>query len=326
MDLTLAVTLKPEPELGEYKGLEVEKKPVEISDKDVDGALETMQSRAAKMVEAKDAVLAKGDFAIIDFAGTIDGKPFSGGEGKGYPLEVGSGSFIPGFEEQLVGAKAGEERKVNVTFPEEYHAEALAGKEAVFEVTVQDIKRKELPALDDEFAKDASVFATLDELRADVRNKLEQTAATRAETEFRTNAIKLAVSNATVDLPEVMVEQRIDNMINDLDINLQSRGMRLEQYLAFSKMDMTALKEQYREPAVEAVKGDMVLEAIVKAENLEAAPEDLEAEMVTMAAAYGSKVKDVAKIIQKQGYTGAFLQSILRKKAPQLILDTVEKA
>jgi trigger factor len=129
-----------------------------------------------------------------------------------------------------------------------------------------------------------------------------------------------------VDLPEVMVEQRIDNMINDLDINLQSRGMRLEQYLAFSKMDMAALKEQYREPATEAVKGDMVLEAIVKAENIEAAPEDLEAEMVTMASAYGSKVKDVAKIIQKQGYTGAFLQSILRKKATQLILDTVEKA
>ena len=320
------VTVKPEVTLGEYKNLKVEAPSAEVSDEDVEKQLQSMRERQAKMVVAEGAELANGDFAIIDFKGFVAGEAFEGGEGKAYPLEIGSGSFIPGFEEQLVGAKAGEERKVNVTFPEEYHAEALAGKEAVFEVTVQDIKRKELPALDDEFAKDASVFATLDELRADVRNKLEQTAATRAETEFRTNAIKLAVSNATVDLPEVMVEQRIDNMINDLDINLQSRGMRLEQYLAFSKMDMTALKEQYREPAVEAVKGDMVLEAIVKAENLEAAPEDLEAEMVTMAAAYGSKVKDVAKIIQKQGYTGAFLQSILRKKATQLILDTVEKA
>ncbi len=319
------VVTKPEVTLGQYKGLKIEKKVDEVNEEKINAELENLRNRNAKMVVAEGAAIESGDFAIIDFEGSIDGVPFEGGSGKSYPLQIGSGSFIPGFEEQLIGAKAGEERDVQVTFPEDYHAANLAGKTAVFKVTINDVKRRELPEIDDDFAKDVSEFATVEELKSDIKNKLEKAAEEKAEREFRNEAIKQSVENAQMEIPEIMVEDRIDNMINDLDINLQNRGMNLEQYLKYTNTDMDTLRKNYREAALINVKTDLVLEAIVKAENLEASPEDIKAEIAAMAEAYGAKVEDVEKIVRQQGHFNALVASVLRKKAAQLIIDSVEK-
>lgn len=320
------VTVKPDVTLGDYKGLKITKTVAAVTDEQVAAELENMRNRQAKMVVVEDAALENNDFAIIDFEGFIDGVAFEGGEGKSYPLQLGSGSFIPGFEEQLIGAKAGEEREVKVTFPAEYHAADLAGKEAVFKVKVQDVKRKELPELDDDFAKDVSEFATVEELKADIKNKLEKTAVEKAERDFRNDAVKQAVDNATVDIPDVMIESRIDNMINDMDINLQNRGMKLEQYLEYAKMDLETLRKNYREAAEINVKTDLVLEAIVKAETLEPTQEDIQGEIADMAAAYGTSAVDVDKIIRSQGHMSALVDSVMRKKAAKTIIDSVEQA
>ncbi|MEN6567703.1 MAG: trigger factor [Veillonellales bacterium] len=320
------VTVKPDVTLGDYKGLKITKAAVEVTDEQVDAELGNMRNRQAKMVVVEDAALANDDFAIIDFEGFIDGVAFKGGEGKSYPLQLGSGSFIPGFEEQLIGAKAGEEREVKVTFPEEYHAADLAGKEAVFKVKIQDVKRKELPELDDDFAKDVSEFATVEELKNDIKNKLEKAAAEKSERDFRNDAIKQAVENAAVDIPDVMIETRINNMINDMDINLQSRGMKLEQYLEYAKMDLETLRKNYRESAAINVKTDLVLEAIVKAEALEPAKEDIQGEITAMAETYGTSAAEVDKIVRSQGHMSALVDSVLRKKAAQTIIDSVEQA
>jgi trigger factor len=327
-DLVFKATVveKPEIKLGQYKDLKVSAAAEEVTDEQVDAHIETLRSRQAKMVVAEGAEIANGDFAIIDFDGFVDDVPFKGGQGKAYPLEIGSGSFIPGFEEQLIGAKAGDSRDVNVTFPEEYHAEELAGKKAVFKVTVQDVKRKELPALDDDFAKDVSEFDTLDELKADVKNKLEQTAKEKAEHEFRNEALKVAVENSPVDVPEVMTEERIDHMVQDLDVNLQNRGMKLDVYLEYLKMDVKTLRDNYREAALMNVKTDLLLEAVAKAENLEASPEDIEVEIKSMAEAYESTPEEVGKIIRSQGRIDVLVESIVRKKAANLIVDSAVKA
>ncbi len=317
------VVKKPEVTLGQYKDLSIAKTVAEVTDADVDNEIEKNRSRNAKMVVVEDAELKQGDLAIIDFKGFIDGVPFDGGEGKSYPLEIGSGSFIPGFEDQLVGAKSGEEREVTVSFPEEYFVAELAGKAATFTVNVHDVKRKEMPELDDEFAKETSEFDTLAELKADIKNKLEQAAEARAEREFRTAVIKAAVDNATVEVPEVMVENQIDNMIQDFDINLQQRGMKLDKYLEYTKMDIDALRNNYRESALYNVKTDLVLEAIVKGEGLTASPEEMQQEVEFMAANYQTTVEEIAKVIRETGRFQALQDSVLRKKAAQLIIDGV---
>ncbi len=317
------VIAKPEIELGEYKGLKVAKPAVTVSEEDVSKQLENLRNRHAKMVVIEDAALAKGDFAIIDFEGFIDGAPFKGGEGKGYPLEIGSGSFIPGFEDQLMGAKAGEEREVKVEFPADYFASELAGKTAEFKVKVNDVKRKELPAIDAEFVKEVSDFDTVEELKADIENKLKQGAADKADREFRTNAIKAAVDNCTVDIPAVMIESEIDNMLREMDINLQNRGMSLAKYLEATKTDIAALRANYREAAVESVKTDLMLEAIAKAEEIEATPEDLDQEVAAMAAGYRAPVEEVRKIILSEGRLEALARSVVRKKAAQVVIDSV---
>ncbi|HWQ62685.1 MAG TPA: trigger factor [Negativicutes bacterium] len=317
------VIAKPEIELGEYKGLKVAKPAVAVGEEEVNKQLENLRNRHAKMVVAEDAALAKGDFAIIDFEGFIDGTPFKGGEGKGYPLEIGSGSFIPGFEEQLIGAKAGEEREVKVDFPADYFASEMAGKTAEFKVKVNDVKRKELPAIDAEFVKEVSDFDSVEELKADIENKLKQTAEDKADREFRTNAIKAAVDNCTVDIPSVMVESEIDNMLREMDISLQNRGMSLAKYLEATKTDAAALRANYREAAVESVKTDLMLEAIAKAEKIEATPEELEQEIATMAAGYRAPVEEVRKIILAEGRLDSLAKSVVRKKSAQLVIDSV---
>ncbi|MGI6091496.1 MAG: trigger factor [Veillonellaceae bacterium] len=319
------VITKPEVKLGQYKGLKIEKKVEPVTDEKIAEELENLRNRHAKMVVAEDAAIENGDFAIIDFEGFIDDVAFEGGAGKSYPLQIGSGSFIPGFEEQLIGAKAGEERDVKVVFPTEYHAADLAGKEAVFKVKINDVKRKEMPTLDDDFAKDVSEFETVEELKADIKNKLEKAAEEKADREFQNEAIKQVVESSELDIPDVMVESRIDNMINDLAINIENRGMKLDQYLAYAKMDMDGLRESYREAAVVNVKTDLVLEEIVKAENIEASAEDLKAEVAAMAQAYAAPVEEVEKIIRKQGHLNALVQSVLRKKAAKFIIDGTEK-
>lgn len=317
------VVAKPEVVLGQYKGLEVTKPAIVVSEEEVDKSLESMRNRQAKMVVVEDTELSNGDFAIIDFAGSVDGVPFDGGEGKGYPLEIGSGSFIPGFEEQLIGAKAGDERDVNVTFPTEYHAADLAGKEAVFKVKVNDVKRKELPALDDEFVKDVSAFATVDELKADIRANLEKSAEQKAEREYYNSVLQTALDNMTVDIPEIMVEERVNHMIEDLDANLQSRGMKLDKYMEYAKMDIATLRSSYREAALNNVKTDLLLEAIAKEEDIQVKPEDIEAELSAMAQSYQTPVEEIRKVMMQSSRIATLVTSIARKKASQLIMDSV---
>ncbi|MBP2635232.1 MAG: tig 1 [Firmicutes bacterium] len=315
----------PEVTLGQYKELAVEKTAAEITDADVDAELEKNRNRNAKMIVAEGAELKQGDLAIIDFKGFIDGIPFEGGEGKSYPLEIGSGSFIPGFEDQLIGAKSGEEREVTVSFPEDYFVAELAGKEAKFTVNIHDVKRKEVPELDDEFAKETSDFETLAELKADIKNKLEQAATAKAEREFRTAVLKAAVDNAQVDVPEIMIENQISNMIQDFDVNLQQRGMKLEKYLEYTKMDIAALRDNYRESALYNVKTDLVLEAIVKAEKFTATPEEMQQEVAFMAANYQTTVEEIVKVLRETNRFQDLQDSVLRKKAVEFVVENVAK-
>ena len=321
----VTITAKPELTLGQYKGLKIAETVAEVTEEQIDAQIETMRNSHAKMVVAEGVAIAEGDFAIIDFEGFVDGVAFPGGAGKGHPLQIGSNSFIPGFETQLIGAKAGESVDVNVTFPTEYHAPDLAGKEAVFKVTVNDVKRQELPTVDDEFVKDVSEFDTVEELKADIKNKLEVTAAEKAVNEFRNEAIKQAVENSTVEIPEVMVEDRITKMIEDLSANMESRGMKFEDYIKYMNTDMNTVRENYRESALIGVKTDLLMEAIVRAEALEVTIEEIDTEIGIIAKGYGAELADVKAIITGQGKMSFVVDSILRKKAAQLIIDSVEK-
>ncbi|MBP7254979.1 MAG: trigger factor [Negativicutes bacterium] len=314
---------KPEIELGEYKNLKVEKNVEAVTEEQIQNQINNLLNNNAKMVVAENAEIKDGDFAVIDFKGFVDGEAFEGGEGKGYPLQIGSGSFIPGFEEQLVGAKAGDERDVNVVFPVEYHAPNLAGKKAVFKVTINDVKRKEMPTLDDEFVKDVSAFNTVEELKADIKANLEKVAAEKAENAVKSAALKQASDNCKVELPEVMIENRINHMIEELKSGLEGRGMKFEQYLEYVKMDLDAIRNNYREIAAENVKADLMLEAIAKAEDVKVEATDLADEVENMAKAYGATPEQVQSIIQQQGRINDLINTVVRKKAVQIILDNV---
>ena len=322
-----AVTPKPEVELGEYKGIQIEKFSTEVSDEDVQQQLVSMLDRQADMVEAEEgAAVENSNFITLDFKGTVDGVAFQGGESKDYPLEVGSNSFIPGFEEQLVGMKVGEEKDVNVTFPEEYHSEELKGKAAVFACKVNSIKKKVLPALDDEFAKKASTFQTLDELKADLRQKLEKSAASRAESNKREAALAKVCENAKVDIPAVMIENRVESMIQQMALNLESQGMKLEQYLQYAGMDITKLRENYKASAENNVKLDLVLEAVAKAEGVKVEAEDLDKEIEAMAVSYGATPAQVKKIIAEQGRLLDLTNTVLRRKTAQMLVEAAVEA
>lgn len=318
------VTPKPEVTLGEYKNLKIEKKEVSVSDEDVDKHIEQMRQRHGKMVDAPaDAVVADGDFTTLDFKGFVDDEPFAGGEGKDYPLQIGSGSFIPGFEEQLIGAKIGEERDVNVTFPEEYHAKELAGKPAVFKCTVRSIKNKELPELNDEFVAKVSTFKTVDEFKADVRKNLEKAEEQKNLNERRAACIETAANNVKVDIPEIMIEDRINQMIQEMEMRLSQQGLKLEQYLKFSGMEMSKLREDYKKTAEQNVKTDLMLEAVAKAEGIKVEDGDFEAEIAMMAKAYGATPIQVKKIIQEQGRVTDLAITILRRKTAQFIVGSM---
>lgn len=325
MELTIKVTLKPEPELGEYKGLHVEKKEVEVTDEQVDAQIKDMMGRDAKMVVAEEgAVIEKGDFAIIDFAGTVDGEPFSGGEGKGYPLEVGSNSFIPGFEDQLVGLSKGDSTDVEVTFPEDYFVKDLAGKEAIFKVNVQDVKRKELPELNDEYVASKTEFKTVEDLRANYKERMQKAAEANAKAEYEHELIDLAVANAKFSVPEIMIEDKISQMVEEMKMSLESRKMSLDMYMQYTGLDMAKIRENQRPVAEENVKTDLVLDAIAKAEDIQVDMADVDAEIAAISAQHGASPEEVKKIIKGNGTMGLLLANILRRKAAHVVIDSAK--
>lgn len=325
MELTIKVTLKPEPELGEYKGLHVEKKEVEVTDEQVDAQIKDMMGRDAKMVVAEEgAVIEKGDFAIIDFAGTVDGEPFSGGEGKGYPLEVGSNSFIPGFEDQLVGLSKGDSTDVEVTFPEDYFVKDLAGKEAIFKVNIQDVKRKELPELNDEYVASKTDFKTVEELRANYKERMQKAAEANAKAEYEHELIDLAVANAKFSVPEIMIEDKISQMVEEMKMSLESRKMSLDMYMQYTGLDMDKIRENQRPVAEENVKTDLVLDAIAKAEDIQVDMADVDAEIAAISAQHGASPEEVKKIIKGNGTMGLLLANILRRKAAHVVIDSAK--
>lgn len=325
-DVVFKATVVPRPEvkLGEYKGLKIAKDEVKVTDEDVENQLKSMADHQAKMVEAPEgAAVQDGDFTTLDFKGFVDGEAFEGGEGKDYPLQIGSNSFIPGFETQLIGAKVGEEKDVNVKFPEEYHAKELAGKDATFKCTIRSIKHKELPAIDDAFAKAASKFETLDELKADIRKNLTENAERKAENDRKAEALETASKNITVDIPPVMVDNEVTRMLREMEMRLAQQGMQLEQYLQFAGTDIAKLREQYRETAEKNVRTGLMLEEVAKAENIKVEAADLDKEVEVMAAAYGATPKQVKKIIAEQGRLNDLAATVLRNKTMQFIFDNL---
>ena len=284
--MVVNVEVKPEFELGSYKGIEISKVENNVTDEEVEASLQEMVNRNARILSVEDKAIESGDTAVIDFEGFDNGVAFEGGKGENHNLVIGSNSFIPGFEDQLIGKKAGEEVEVNVTFPEQYHAEHLAGKPVVFKVKVNDVKVKEVPALDDEFAKDASEFDTLAELRADVKAKLEKDAQNRADAEMRNALVEKVSANTEVEVPNAMVEAQVENMLMELNYQLQFQGLNLQQLLEMTGRSVEELKAERRADAEKLVKSSLVLEAIAKAENVEVSEEEFTAELEKMASMY----------------------------------------
>lgn len=327
MEVNLLVTLRPEPELGEYKNLDVAKNVKKITDKDVDEALEALQKRAAKLVAAPEGKkLEKGDMATIDFTGTIDGKPFEGGEGKGYPLEIGSGAFIPGFEDQLIGVGKGESKDVNVTFPEDYMAKELAGKAAVFKVDVKDIKVREIPEVTDELVAANSDSKTVEEYRKKTAERMQKAEDDRAEQQYRRDLLNKAIENAKFEVPQVMVDQRANQMMDELAMNLEAHKMSLPMYLQYLGKDVKTYRDEQKPAALENIKTDLVLDAIAEKEGLKVSEEEAVAEMQQIADAQGATLRQVQKIIKDNNSVGILLSNILRRKAAQVIFDNAKGA
>ncbi|HEX3027993.1 MAG TPA: trigger factor [Clostridia bacterium] len=292
---TAKVTVKPEVELGEYKGVEVSKIEVNVTDEDVEKELQTVVDKNARLVTVEDREVQSGDTTIIDFEGFIDGVPFEGGKASDSELVIGSGQFIPGFEDQLIGSKTGDDVDVNVSFPEEYQKEELAGKPALFKVKIKEIKVKEMPAIDDEFAKDVSEFDTLEEYKQDLKNKLIHNAEHKAEHETEDNVIDKAVENATVDIPKVMVEKHIDNLIYDFDMRLRYQGLDLNKYMGIMGMDADAFRGQFASRAEKEVKTQLVLEKISSTESIDAAEDEINEEIKRLAENYKQTEEEFKK-------------------------------
>ena len=290
---TAVVQTKPEVELGKYKGIELKKIEHNVEDKDIKHELEHMQEHNSRLITVEDRALEKGDIATIDFEGFVDGVAFEGGKAEGHELEIGSGAFIPGFEDQLIGMEINSDREIKVTFPKEYFSKDLAGKEAMFKVKLHEIKKKELPKLDDEFAKDVSEFDTLKELKEDIKAKMEKDNEQKAKYETQEAAIKAVCDKVKVDIPSGMIEMEVENMINDMAQRLSYQGLKLDQYLKMVGKTEEEFKKEYEPQAIEAIKSRLTLEAIIKAEKLEATEEEINAKLEEMAKSYGKKVEEI---------------------------------
>lgn len=323
--MVVNVEVKPEFELGNYKGIEITKVDHNVTEEEVEATLQEMLNKNARLVSVEDRAIENGDTAVIDFEGFESGVAFEGGKGENYSLVIGSNTFIPGFEDQLVGKKAGEEVEVNVTFPAEYHAENLAGKAVVFNVKVNDVKVKELPNLDDEFAKDTSEFETLEELKSDVRSNLEKEAEAKAKNEMRNSLVEKVSANTEVEIPAVMVEQQIDNMLMELNYQLQYQGLNLQQLLSMTGRDVAELREERKADAQKLVKSSLVLEAIAKAENIEVSEEEFTAELTKMASMYNMDVEKIKSSLRENDIEDIKGQVKIRKTI-DLLMDNAKIA
>ncbi len=298
---TATVAVKPEVTLGEYKGVEVEKANADVSDEDVDAELKRVQDQNSRLVTVEDRPVADGDQTVIDFEGFVDGEAFEGGKGDDYPLTIGSHSFIDNFEEQLIGRNIGDECEVNVTFPENYQVKELAGKPALFKVKIKEIKVKELPELDDEFASEVSEFETLEDYKKDVKAKLAETKGRQAATENENRVVAKVVENATMDIPGPMIETETRNMVNDYAYRMQSQGLAFDQYLKYTGMTVEEFQEQLKPQAEQRIRTRLVMEAVVKAENIEPDEEAVEREINTMAANYKMEADQVKTQLGENG-------------------------
>ena len=294
---TAVVALKPEVSLGEYKGVAIEEFSAEVTEEEVNAEIDRERDNSARMVSVEDRAVQDGDMTELDFEGFVDGVPFEGGKGENYPLTIGSGAFIPGFEEQLIGAELNKEVEVKVTFPEDYNAEHLAGKDAVFKCTVKEIKVKELPELDDEFASEVSEYDTLEEYKENVRKGLEEKKAKQAKDEKEDAAIAAVVENAKLEIPEAMLATEQRQMLDQFAQRLSMQGMQLEQYMQMTGMTRETMLEQLKPQAERKIKSRLCMEAVAKAENITASEEDYEEEMKTMADAYQIEVDKVKEMM-----------------------------
>ena len=296
---TAKVTVKPEFELGEYKGVKAQKVTSRVLKKDIEAELEKKREMNSRMVPVEDRPIEKDDVANIDFEGFCDGVPFDGGKGEGFDLTIGSGQFIPGFEEQLIGKNIGDDVDVNVTFPEEYHAEELKGKPALFKVKINSIKVKELPELDDEFAKDVSEFDTLEDLKKDIKENLSKAGKENAAHKTEENVINAVCDATEIDIPDAMINSQIDKMLRDFDMNMRYQGLNLEQYLKYTGMTVDKMREQFKDDAAKNVKTSLVLEKICEAEGIDASEDEINKEYESMAESNGMKIEDIKKYVSE---------------------------
>ncbi|MDE7286682.1 MAG: trigger factor [Lachnospiraceae bacterium] len=322
---TAEVALKPPVKLGKYKGVKVEKADTEVTEEEVDAKINQERESNARNIEVTDRPVKDGDMTVLDFEGFVDGTAFEGGKGENYPLTIGSGAFIPGFEEQLVGAEIGKEVEVNVTFPEDYQAEELKGKAAVFKCTIKEIKEKELPALDDEFASEVSEFDTLEEYKADVKAKLTEEKAKEAKNAKEAAVIEAIVNDSDMEIPEAMLTTQQRQMVDEFAQRIQMQGLSLDQYFQFTGTTYDKMIEQVRPQAEKRIKSRLVLEEIVKAEKIEASEEDYEEELKVMAEAYQMEVDKVKEMLPEKSVSQIKADIAVRKAAEFVVENAKEK-
>ncbi|MWV46751.1 trigger factor [Paenibacillus sp. HJL G12] len=315
------VTVKPEVTLGDYKGVEVTTEKVEVSEEEVNEELNRLQERHAELAVIDEGAAQNGDIAVIDFDGYVDGAPFEGGKAERYSLELGSGTFIPGFEEQVVGLATGDFKDVEVTFPETYHAEELANKQAIFKVKVHEIKRKQLPELDDEFAKDVSEFETLNEYKEDLKKELLARKEQEAKGKKEAAVVDKVSENAEIEIPQAMIDGEIQNMMRDFDNRLRGQGMNLEMFLSFSGQTTADLQDQMKDDAEKRVRNNLVLEQIAKEENIEVTEEDINKEVETMAEAYKRSADEIRNILAANGSLASLRDEISLRKTVELLVE-----
>lgn len=318
---TAVVQTKPEVKLGKYKGIELKKVEYNVSDADVDHELGHMQEKNARLVSVEDRAVENGDITVIDFEGFVDGKAFEGGKAENHELTIGSNTFIPGFEEQIIGMKIDEEKDINVKFPEEYFSEELKGKDAVFKIKLHEIKKKEMPALDDEFAKDVSEFDTLAELKASIKEKIEEENKNKAKYETEDAAVKAVCDNVEIDIPSGMIETETDNMVKEIEQRLSYQGMKLENYLQMIGKTNEQFRKEYEEQAKTSVKSRLVLEAIIKAENIEADSDKVNAKIKEMAEMYGQKEEQLK---ENEAFVKYLEESLKNERAVEFIVENAK--
>ncbi|KXS48896.1 trigger factor [Halanaerobium congolense] len=318
---TAIVEVKPEVELGEYKGLGIEKEDTEVKEEEISQRLEKMQDEHSQLMTAEREELQEGDFAIIDFTGYVDGEEFPGGSAEEYSLEIGSGSFIPGFEEQLIGMKVGEEKTVEITFPEDYNAEDLAGADASFDVVLKEIKVKQRPELDDDFAVEASDYETMDELRVSIEEEIAEQKETSAENNFREKLIKKASKNAEVNITDTLIDEQLDQMFERLSQSISQQGLDMETYLGYIGMDEESWREDNRETASDRAKELLVLEAIADIEEIEVSDEEIDEEVNEIAEMHDQEPEQIKAILQMQGQLAQLKEDIRRQKTIEFLIE-----